>query len=459
MLGEPSSDAVDPAVDTVEEAYVIRIPIRILLLVLATRPGVGTTLARAQEPVAAAEFQARRISLAEALRRLDQNNLELRLARQEVAAADARVVGAGRLPNPGLTATREQLSGDAVDYHETVVALGQRLEVGGQRKARRDVAREGAAAAGAGLEAERRRLAFQVRRAYVRAAVAEADLTALGDATAVFREVEEAGGARFVEGDISRFDLSRLRIERARYETLLARRRLALDEAARDLAMLVAPDSIGAEGLLLPADPLTDLGATERAPSLDAALATVAERADVRAAEADVEAARATLSLARRGRIPDVTLSAGYKNQADGLRGAVVGVSIPVPLWNRNQGEIAEAQAEMDAALARRDLALARARNEVRRGWDTFRSLQERTRSVGEMLMPESAGLLETARVAYGEGEMSLVQLLDAADAYRSAREAMNELLGEYLISLYDLQRATGGLLEPPSTRTDASSR
>lgn len=427
----------------------------VFLSLAALPPGVG-----AQEPVPADPAATpRRITLEEALRRLETSNLELRLAREAVAAAEARVVSAGRLPNPGLTATREQLSGGPEGYHENMIALGQSLEIGGQRGARREAARKASEAAAARLEAERLRLAFQVHRAYVRGAVAEADLIVLGEATEVFRHVEESGRARFAEGDISRFDRSRLQIERARYETLLARRRLEMEEASRELAFLVAPDSLAAPAALLPAQALTELDAVMRAVALDAALATAVRRADVRAADAEVEAARAALSLERRDRVPDVTLSAGYKEQAGGLSGAVLGVSFPVPLWDRNQGEIARAQAELNAALVRRELALARAHIEIRRAWDTHRSLEERMRTMGEMLSPESAGLLETARVAYAEGEMSLIELLDAADAYRSAMESVNQLLGEYLISLFDLRRATGTLLEPSEPTTDASSR
>ena len=221
-----------------------------------------------------------------------------------------------------------------------------------------------------------------------------------------------------------------------------------------ELALLVAPDSVGGT-LLLPADPLAAIVSVERALELDAALAAAVERADVRAAAAEAEAARASLSLAQRERVPDVTLSGGYKYQADGFQGAVIGVSLPLPLWNRNQGAIAEAEASIAAAEAREELVRRRAESEIRRAWDVLRSLQERTRTLGETLLPESAGLLETARVSYAEGEMSLVELLDGADAYRSARETVNELLASYLIATYDMERATGRLqsLQPlPAT-------
>ncbi|HEX6068663.1 MAG TPA: TolC family protein [Longimicrobiaceae bacterium] len=431
-----------------------------LLLVVCGAVGCQPGAARAQEPAPPAESaSARRIALDEALRRVEAGNLELRLARSEVAAAEARVLAAGTVANPGLSASREQLSDEDSDYHETTLTLGQVVEIGGKRGARREAARRLLEAAHSRLRAERTRIAFAVHRAYVEAAVAEANLSIIDEATQVVRRVEQSGGVRFAEGDISRFDRSRLQVERARYETLLARTRLNLDEASRELALLVAPVAAEGETALLPADPLATLTVAEGALTLEAALGAALERPEVRAAGSEVEAARASLSLSRRARVPDLTVSGGYKRQADGLHGAVVGLSLPVPLWNRNQGEIAAAEAEIEAALARQDLAVARARHEIRRAWETHRSLQERMRGLGEVLVPESAGLLETARLSYAEGEMSLLELLDAADAYRSARESVNRLLGDYLVSLYDLRRATGTLHAPASAPIDAPTR
>ncbi len=425
--------------------------------VAAVLANVPATADLAAQGVAAAPDTVRRISLGEAIRRLDAHNLELRLAREEAAVAAARIAAAGVLPNPGLSATREQLSGDPGVYRETILQVGQALPIGGQRGLHRETARQAAAAARARLEGTRLRLAFEVHRAYLHAAAAEADLAALAETTEVFRRVEESGRSRLAEGDISRFDHSRLQIERARYETLLARGRLALEETSRELTMLVAPDSIAAGTLILPAERLSDLGAPAAALDVETALLSAAARADVRAAEAEIEAAVAALSLQRRLRIPDVTLSGGYKHQADGYQGAVLGVSVPLPLWDRNRGGIAEAEANLNAAHARRELALRSAEAEIRRAWDTRRSLEARMRLIRETLLPESAGLLETARIAYAEGEMSLIELLDAADAYRGMSEAVTALLADYLTAGYALERATGRLLDPQPAPAGAS--
>jgi outer membrane protein, heavy metal efflux system len=421
-----------------------------LLVAMLTAPELTA------QATAAAPDTVRRISLGQAIQRLESHNLELRLAREEAAAAEARVAAAGVLPNPALSATREQLSGDPGTYHETILQVGQALPIGGQRGLRREAARQRAEAARARLEGTRLRTAFEVHRAYLRAAAAEADLAALAEATDVFRRVEESGRSRLAEGDISRFDQSRLQIERARYETLLSRARLALVEASWELTLLVAPDSVAARTVILPSERLGELAAATGIADVETALLAAAGRADVRAAEAEVEAAEAVTTLQRRLRIPDVTLSGGFKHQADGYQGAVVGVSVPLPLWDRNRGGIAEAEANLAAARTRRELALRSAESEIRRAWEARRSLEERMRVIGETLLPESAGLLETARLAYAEGEMSLVELLDAADAYRGAREAVTALVAEYLSAAYELEHATGRLPETPTAPAGA---
>lgn len=387
----------------------------------------------------------RRVTLPEALARFERHNLDLRLARDEAAAARARVRTAGARPNPSFSGTRDQLSGGDRQYDETILALHQTLELGGQRAARRHVAERLAAAAEARIEAEQLRLGFEVRRAYARAAAAEASLVTLTETAEVFRQVERSGEARFAEGDISDFERQRLRVERARYETLFARTTRELSAAARELTALVTPDSLGVPGFLLyPAETPGHTALPPLTVPLDAALLAAADRADVRAAALEAESARAALALQRRERLPDPTLSAGYKDQSDGLRGVEIALALPLPLLDRNQGPIAEAEAAVARAETRRRLVLARAETDVRRAWEGYGAVQARLRPVATELLGQAGGLLRTARAAYAEGEMTLLELLDAADAYRAARETATELFAEALVARYDLERALG---------------
>lgn len=433
----------------------LRLPLWLLLAL-----GTAAT-AHAQEP---GTVQAERISLGGALERLDGGNLELRLAREEVAVTEAGLTSASLFADPDLSFERAELSRQGGSYRETIVGLGQTFEIGGQRGLRRSVAEESVHASWAYFEAERNRLAFDVHREYIRAAVAEANLTMLADAARTFRRVGEMGEARFEEGDISRLHRNRLQLESARYETWLGQRRMALDRAARNLTLLIAPDSAPQQFAgFLPSQSLTELLARATGlgtgTSLEEVLLSVPERADVRAAAIEVELAETVLSLSRRERIPDLTVRGGYRSQGDGFRGAALGLSAPLPLWNRNRGPIHEAQATLDRAVARYEFVRRRAEFEIRSAWEVHTTLRERSRTAQDAWLPRTAGLLEAVGVAYAEGEMSLMELLDATDAYTTARESLNELLGDYLISLFDLQRATGRLMESMPTPTNPSSR
>jgi len=413
----------------------------VLWALLLLLPGIRPAAAQASPDTSVT--QGRRVTLEEALRRLDGGSLELRLARGEVEAARARAVTAGTRPNPIAAVDREQLGGDG-SYHETVLSVGQALDLTGQRGARREAAARDVAAAEARLAAERFRVGAEVRRAYLRAALLESRLGTLEETGGVFRSVERAGASRLREGDISPYELRRLQVEAARYETSIADTRLELLQAGRELARLVGADSAGtADDVLLPADTLGAAAAPAEV-AVDSMLTLARVRPDVRAARAEVDAASAVVELRRRGRRPNPTLSAGLKEQAGGLRGAVIGVSVPLPLSDRNQGPIAEAEAARAQAETRLALALRNAESETRGAWERRRSLAERL-ALRSGFQTRAAALLRSARVSYEEGEMTLVELLDAADAYRTAREAATTLLADYLLSVADLERATGG--------------
>ena len=387
----------------------------------------------------------RRITLPEALAVAERGSLDLQLARGAVDAARARVVTAGTRPNPTVALDREQLGGNG-GYHETVLSVGQTLDLSGQRSARREAATREVAAAEVRLEAERARVRSDVTRAYLRAAAGEARLRSLGETGSLFQTAERAGQARFREGDISAYELRRLQVEAARYATLAAEAALELRQAGRELGFLLRPDSAPpADAAVLPADTLGAVTLGAAALPADAALARALRRPDVRAAEADVAAARAAVDVRTRGRRPSPTVTAGLKEQAGGMAGAVIGVSVPLPLSDRNQGPIAEARAALAQAETRVALARRAAEAEVRRALERRTSFAERL-TLREGLLARARALLASARVAYAEGETSLLELLDAAETFRTTREGADALLAEYLTSVADLERATGGI-------------
>lgn len=387
----------------------------------------------------------RAITLDEALDLFARNNLELRLARADAVEATALARQAAAYPNPSVTGTHEPLSDGELSYSETYLNLSQRLEWPRTRSARQDAAHRAADAARARLAADSARLAFEVKAAYaaaVRAGRAEEVLTRV---TEVFRTGERSAQERYEEGDISLYDRRRMRVERARYETRLAEAGLETATARRHLALLIAPE--GDVVAYAPADALTALPPVVMA---ERAFATALDRRrELTAAQAAVASARADATVARAERIPDVTATAGYKRQSDGLTGAFLGLSLPVPLWDRRGGAVHAAEARLRAADSRAALTRRQVENDVRRALEGYRSLTRRAELLAEPVMQEAGDLLEIARVAYAEGEMELLDLLDAAEALMEARLADARLRAELWTSYYDLERAVGGFDAP----------
>ena len=382
-----------------------------------------------------------RVSLPEALRRFREESLEIRLARARRGQRVGQARQSAAYFNPSATAYHESLGGSGGDYRESVFTLEQRLEWPGATSARSTRASRRASAARAGFRADSLQAAFEVRRAYVRAAAAESRVEALRQVAEVFREAVESGRARLEEGDISGYALRRLRLERARFESALESARLTLDDERRSLTSLLG----GADSAVVVAPTALPEGSPPRPPERPEAVGAGLASARVQAARDELEAARAEARVARLSRVPDVTVSGGYKTQSGGLDGLVLSGSLPLPVFDRQGGRVQAGSAGAEAAARRLALLERSVRNEVLRSLRRYRSASRRMELIAGDLLRQPAKLLESARTGYAAGEMSLVELLDAADAYREARVTVIDLRAERWISYFDLLRSMGG--------------
>ena len=416
-----------------------------ILLLVATL-GFLTTTGAAQEPT-------RRVSLEEALQLFGANNLELRLARSRRAEAAGLARQANAFPNPTAAVTHEPLSRNGQSYSETYLTLSQRFELPGERSARAAAANGVLGAAEARLRADSARLGFTVKRAFVEAAMSEERLAISERVVEVFRQGAQSAAVREAEGDISLYELRRLLVERTRYENLLADAGLAVSAARRALTLLLLPEAERAD--VAPSGPL---GVLPPQPTLDGVLENaISRRQEVAAARAEVETALAGVRYARAERIPDITAVGGTKRQSDGFRGVFLGLSIPLPLFDRSAGAIETTEAQVQSAEERLALTSRQVENDLSRAIESYRSLRGRSELLGENLLEEDPDLLQIAQVAYDAGEMDLVQLLDAAEALWDARTARARLKADLWTAYYDLERAAGGFDSAAGPRTTST--
>lgn len=393
---------------------------------------------------------ARSLTLAEARRVAQRSSPELAAARHAVAAAAGRQRQAGAFPNPTLSYSREQTSRDGESTSQDIVSLEQPLEIGGQRGARRAATASAHAAAEARLAATAARIDYEVARSYA-AAVASQRRAALAEAAAAaFERATRVSGARLAGGDVSGYQHRRLTLEAGRYAALRIEGLVARDSAIQMLASLIGlADSTGFPVPLVLADTLSPAPLTQPIDSF--VTFALLRRPELRAAVLEAEAGAAEARLARAERIPTPTLSGGFKHErpttGESLGGFVAGVSLPLPLWDRRGGAVEAARAE----AARREAEVAELRrqtvHQVRSTFSAHQALAAQLELLEAQLGDDAVRARRAAEAAYAEGEIGLLEWLDAVRAYQEAETTYITLWAEYITRRAALERATGASL------------
>ena len=360
----------------------------------------------------------------------------------ELRAAEARVLQASLPPNPEIDFAIEDFGGsrqaNGFNQAETTLALGQLIELGGKRRARVQTAQFDRALTAYDYETQKREVFLETHQLFVdvlagqRRVAAQEELVRLADEflPGVERR-REAGKASAIEETRFRVAVAtaRIELEKVRREMAAARSRLAAHwgENAPRFALAV--------------------GELERAPAVGSleSLVRLLER-NPRVARFEAERGRRSAALAgeEAAAIPDVRLRGGVRQQeATDSTGFVAGLSLPLPLFNRNQGAIRAAR----ETLARTDVdaaaALARLRNELT---DAYQDLQTARASLDLLRTTVLPGARESAaglREGFQSGRYSYLEVLDAQRTLAGAHAQHLEALADYHKALAVIEALT----------------
>ncbi len=248
---------------------------------------------------------------------------------------------------------------------------------------------------------------------------------------------------RVAEGVAAEADLLRFQAEAARLDIDVARAGLDLERSLTQLTFVIGATAPVAPDQLVEPPPAV-------APALDdAALAqAIARHPDVATAAARVFRAQQATALERSRTVPDPVVVAGYKRTA-GFDTAVAGVSLSVPIFERNKAAAARAAGEERAAMSDRDAVARRLTADAGSLAATARVLAERsTRAARELLEPAEA-VRNAARSSFREGAVDVVRLLDAERIYSDVQRAALELRLEALAAALEARLAMGEELRP----------
>ncbi len=372
------------------------------------------------------------LSLSQAQALAVERNHDLKLARTAIASAEAGVQSAGAAPNPvvGLSTSGigPGIGGGSLwrKQIDTVLSVSQLIERGNKRELRTENARHNVRAAGADLQDAQRQLRVLVAQAYADLMAAQDKLAASRDASQLLDATLAAAQTRRAAGDIAGADVERVKVDalRARNDVAAAQGELA---RARQVLALLLGETARADAIEA-ADSWPTLEVAT--PPDQAALARLIDaRADVRAAQARVEAALSGTRLADALRTRDVTVGAQYEHypqvaDPNGASGNSVGVSISMPLFTRYyyQGEIAAAQASLDAAQVALERTRERAQAEVASALAALSSASERVRRNRDELLVAAEKAARAAEYAYQNGAVGVMDVLDARRTLRATR-------------------------------------
>ena len=402
----------------------------VLLLCLALVP-----LARAQTPGPA-------VTLDDALALALRENRTLRAKQFEREATRAGEITAGLRPNPVGTYSTTYL-GASNTAQEHALSVGQPIELGGKRARRLDSARAATRVSELELADVKRQIVAQVKRTFSDALVAQATVALAQDNLRALDDIERIQRFRAERGDISELELTRIQVQRFAFERDAADARQAIRVAKIGLRALAGQDGLPAEFEIA-----GDIEFRDRPFEREALYRmTLANRPDVRAAEAARDKARADVNLARANAWWDVTPQVEYRRVgSDSTIG--LGVSVPIRIFDRNQGEIARTRSEAERAEALRQASAVQALADVDTALAAVSTSRDKVVLLRDTYLPKAQRVLETVEFAYRRGGVSLLDFLDAQRTYRETALEHLRTVGAYWSAVYQLEAAVGGALQ-----------
>ena len=396
------------------------------------------SFAQAKDPMPTFELD-RIIDLA-----LERNPL-IAGAQSVIAQNEGRRTEAGAYPNPTIgfqtadATIRDPSNG--VRLMERGVTVHQTVEWPGMRAARQDAAEAGFAGATVGLEESRLNLIAEVKTAFYDLLLAERNVDLLQQNLETVQEVARIVKARVRSGEGPQFEAVKADVEvlKAKQEMTKAKNAVRVK--------LVGLDTLTAGGLgpryKVQGDfrSLRDRLEPEQMAARDLSQHPILKRQGKL-----VEQAEFAVSKERQARVPNVTLYGGYAREA-GREAVVAGLSVPTPLWYRQQGHIATAlgtQRKEEAELIRMRNDLARAINQHAREAETA---QDQILVYEEGLLKQAQEALRIAQLSFRQGASSLLDVLDAQRVQRQITVDYNLARFELSLALTRYERALGGPL------------
>ena len=357
---------------------------------------------------------AQTLTLESALQTAFANNPDMAAAQWEIDIAQGGRQQAGLIPNPVASWDAEDTRRNS---RTTTMKLSQTLELGGKRGARIDVATRAQEAAALTLEQRRNGLRAEVIDGYYGALRAQERLDLAQRSVALAERGLVVANGRVTAGKTSPVEATRAQVQLSEIRLEFNRAQMGLSDAYRRLAASTGAASTDFQAVA------TQAQAAPALPSPAQLLARLEQTAELRLAELQIVQGEAALGLEKAQRIPDLDVSIGSQYDASVReRVNVVGVSMPIPLFNRNQGNVLAASRRADQARDLRNAAELRLRTETRQALDLWQTANTEVRSFNQQILPAAQSAVDSATRGFEMGKFNFLDVLDAQRTLIAAR-------------------------------------
>ncbi|OPA97683.1 type I secretion protein TolC [Pseudomonas fluorescens] len=358
--------------------------------------------------------QAQPLTLDAALQTAFANNPDLAAAQWEIDIAAGGRQQAGLIPNPVAAWEAEDTRRNS---RTTTVTLSQTLELGGKRGARIDVASRAQDVAALVLQQRRNTLRTDVIHSYYLALLAQERLDLAQRSLALAERGLVVADSRVAAGKSSPVEATRAQVQVAEIRLEFNRAHIGLTDAYRRVAASTGNAATDFESVATPSR------STPALPSAAQLLARLEQTAELRLAELNIQQNEASVSLEKAQRIPDIDVSIGSQYDASVReRVNLVGVSLPIPLFNRNQGNVLAATRRADQARDLRNATELRLRTETRQALDLWQTAESEVRAFNQQILPAAQRAVDAATRGFEMGKFNFLDVLDAQRTLIAAR-------------------------------------
>jgi cobalt-zinc-cadmium efflux system outer membrane protein len=377
-----------------------------------------------------------------------QHNHNLLAARTTVQQNQAQEITANLRPNPTLFTDWEYLPlvrpGESIlDYlHDSTegdIGLSYLFERGKKRQHRLRAAKDATEVTRSQVADNERSLAFQVAQLFINVQLAESTLELARQDLKSYQNTVDISERKFKSGGMSENDYLKIELQALQFQQDVQQAQLARSQALSDLRQLLGYESIAADYEVSGAFAYQPLPL-----SLDELQAkALANRPDLRAAVQGITAAGSQHELAKANGKVDVTGSGNYSH-VNGISAATFSVSVPLPIFDRNQGEIARTSYAIAQAQQQRAAARGQVLTDVRDAYEAIESSDRVAQYFRSGYLEVSQKNRDISEYAYQRGAASLLDFLDAERSYRATQLAWRQTIAAYLTALEQLREAVG---------------